>query len=105
MSFRADRRLAGCDEGSCPAEIVEALGVDLLVLGQLERLGAERVFVVRVLDQREGRAVAIVSRRLVLADGEEVLAMVGPTVAEIFPAVLLRPGVSAGASITGWRCG
>jgi hypothetical protein len=97
MNFEADRQLVGCSEGSCIAEIVEALGVDLLLVGQLERLGNERLLLVRVLDQQQGRAVAEFSRRLaVVADGEEVLAMVGPAIKALFPDVPVRAGVTRG---------
>jgi len=98
MNIEGERQLAGCVEGSCISEIVEALGVDAIVVGALGRVGDDRVFSAKLLDQREGRAIAEVNQTLTLARGEESLAMIGPAVERLLPTATLRPGTTRGVS-------
>jgi hypothetical protein len=96
LDFEAEKQLVGCDTDSCLAEIVEALGVDVLIVGQIATIDTQRVFGLKALDQREGRATAQVDKPLERSDGEECLAMIGPAVATLFPDVPLRAGLARG---------
>lgn len=40
MSLEADRQLLGCDDTSCAAEIADAMGANLVVFGDVSRLGS-----------------------------------------------------------------
>jgi hypothetical protein len=97
LDLEADKAALGCsDDDSCLADVADALGVDGLVTGDLTHTGTETSFTMRRIDQREARTVGSVSRRLKPANGEEFLAVVGESVAELFPELPLRPGQTRG---------
>lgn len=92
LSFEHQRQMMGCkaDEG-CLAEIGGALGVDELLAVSLivddgVTLSAKR------LGLRSAGVAGSQQRRLRRADGEELLAAVGPVVQGLFPERSLRPG-------------
>jgi hypothetical protein len=96
LEFEVEQQLAGCETDSCISEIVEALGADALIVGQIATIGDERVFGIKLIDQLHARTEAQVSKRLTIAGGEESLALIGPAVEELFPDVPLRPGQRRG---------
>lgn len=99
LDFEAERQSLGCDDDtSCLSEIADALGVDVLVTGSLARIEREHVFALKRIDQREAQVAGAYLQRLVAEDGEEVLAAIGPAVAELFPEVPLRPGAVRGVA-------
>ncbi len=53
FELEAEKELAGCSEGACISELVEALGVDVIVSGSLVVVDNERVFTVKLLDQQQ----------------------------------------------------
>ena len=98
LSFEEQRQLVGCSDESCLAEIAGALGVDELLTGTVGRLGASHVLAIKRLDMKTATTRASISRRMVVADGEEFLAAIGPAVAELYPGYEPRPGQSRGVA-------
>ena len=97
LDLEAEKQLAGCSDDSCIAEIAEALGVDVLIIGSIARLEGEKTMVLKRIDQRAG-TVQSAEKRLADLGGEECLAAVGPMVEELFPDVPLRDGRTRGVS-------
>lgn len=98
FELEAEKQLAGCSEGACISELVEALGVDVIVAGSLVVVDNERVFTIKLLDQQQQTATQEISQRLRIENGEESLAMVGPAVAKLFPTLPLRVGAVRGVA-------
>jgi hypothetical protein len=99
VQFEAQRQAVGaCDTEECASEIALALGVDELVAGSVGQLGDAKVFTVRRLDLKTGKVNASVTRALKSDNGEELLAVIGPTVEQLFPERELRAGLKRGAS-------
>ena len=96
LDVETQKQLSGCSEDSCLSEIADSLGVDGVVIGSLSAIGTEHIFGLRRIDQREGRALGQVTRRLVPEGGEEFLAAIGPAVEELFAEFELRPGAVRG---------
>jgi hypothetical protein len=97
LDLEAQKQLVGCDEDeSCLAEIAGALGVDVLVVGTLAKVGDEHILGMRRIDQRKAQVAGSLSRRLVAEDGEEFLAALGPAVDELFGEYPLREGETRG---------
>jgi hypothetical protein len=97
LDLEAQKQLVGCsEEDSCLADIAGALGVDGLVIGAVARVGGEHVFTLKRIDQRRATTVGNVTKRLAAGNGEELLAVVGDMVAEVFPDHELRPGTTRG---------
>lgn len=61
IGFEEERQLAGCESGSCAAEIGEALGVDRLIIGSIARLDERVVISLRLLDMHELAVLASVT--------------------------------------------
>jgi hypothetical protein len=99
LDLEADKQTLGCsgDNQSCLVEIADAVGVDTIVVGSLARVGNETVLGLKRIDQRDAKASGT-TRRVPTGDGEEVLALVGPAVADVFPDVPLRTGETRGVS-------
>ncbi len=99
LEFEQEKAAMGCDEdSSCLAEIADALGVDVLVVGGLVRVGDESIFSLRRIDQSSASVTLQVQERLTPAGGEEFLAAIGPAVEKLFPDRALRPGEERGVS-------
>ena len=96
LDHEANKQSLGCADESCLAEIADALGVDMLIIGTLAKVSNQHVFGMRLVDQRNAKVAAQVNRRFEAAGGEGFLAAVGPAVAELFPDRPLRPGTSRG---------
>lgn len=99
LDLEAEKQALGCEEAeSCLAEIVGALGVDLLITGTLARVGDGSLLGMRRIDQREAKVTGTFNERLPRAGGDEFFAAVGPAVEQLFPDHALRPGQTAGVS-------
>jgi len=92
LDAEASKQLMGCGEDSCLAEIADALGVDVLVIGGVARVGDKSVFGLRRINQLEARVTGSFSRHLTPGKGEEFLAVVGDAVAELFADMPLLEG-------------
>lgn len=99
VQFEAQRQAVGaCDTEECATEIASALGVDELVAGSIGQLGDAKVFTVRRLDLKTGKVNGSITRALKSDNGEELLAVIGPTVEQLFPDRDVRAGLKRGAS-------
>ena len=99
LSMEASKQMVGCsDNESCLAEIAGALGVDDLLTGALSKVGDGNVFVIRRLDQRQGKIRGTVNQRLKAGAGDEFLLAIGPAVQELFPERELKSGKERGVS-------
>ncbi|MBM4281192.1 MAG: hypothetical protein FJ137_10705 [Deltaproteobacteria bacterium] len=96
VAHEAERQRAGCSDDGCLAEIVDALGADVLLTGGLSSLGDERVFALRRLTTTDATATASETLRLRPAGGDEFLAAVGPVVERLFADHPLRAGEQQG---------
>jgi hypothetical protein len=97
LGFERQRQMLGCsaDEG-CLAEIAGALGVDELVNPRLVLSGRTYTLTISRLDPRKARVIQTVTRTFDRRDGEELLQIVGPTVAALYPDRALRAGKTRG---------
>jgi hypothetical protein len=99
LDMEAARQIAGCaDEESCLAELAGSLGADVLLVGTIADLGDATALSLKRIDQRSGTVVGQVNQRLKKARGEELLAAIGPAVAELFVDMPLRPGQTRGVA-------
>jgi hypothetical protein len=99
LDLEAEKQAIGCDDDqSCLAEIADALGADVLVIGSLAVVGEQTIFSMRRIDQRSAELAGTFTQRLTPADGEEFLAVVGPGVEKLFADVELKDGVTRGVS-------
>jgi hypothetical protein len=99
LDLEAERQLLGCSgENSCLAEIADALGADVVVLGSLARVGDTHVVSLKSVLQGEVAALGTYNRVVPAGDGEELLAEIGPAVAVLFPGTTLRAGQVRGVS-------
>jgi hypothetical protein len=98
LDMEAQKQMLGCTKDSCIAEIAEALGVDVIVIGQLAQVGDEKVFGLKRIEQRTGTATASVQQRLKSDTGEELLAMIGPSVEKAFSEFPLKAGAVRGVA-------
>jgi hypothetical protein len=102
LDFEAQKQLVGCNEGdSCLAELADALGADAVIVGGVVHLGGEdgeTVVTLKRVDQRSAAVSQQTNKRLKSAGGEELLAIVGVVVEELFPDVALRDGQQRGVA-------
>ncbi|HEY4223602.1 MAG TPA: hypothetical protein VGO62_19735 [Myxococcota bacterium] len=97
LRFEADKQTLGCSEGSsCLSEIADALGADALVVGTVARSDGQTALTLKRIDSKTGSVAATFDKRLVDANGDELLAAVGPAVEALFPDLPLRPGNKRG---------
>jgi hypothetical protein len=86
LGFERSKRLMGCVEGSCMAELGGALGVDVVVSGALGRLGRSITFDAQVMDINKAVVVHRYSHRRQDAGGDEAfLDEIDPAVTALFP--------------------
>lgn len=98
LDIEAQKQLVGCTDESCLADIAAALGVDIVVVGSAASVGEGNVFGLKRIDQREAKVVGQVNQRLERANGEEFLAVVGPSVEVLFPEAPLKAGRTRGVA-------
>jgi hypothetical protein len=97
LGFERQRTLLGCGSSDeCLAEIGGALGVDELVMPQLTVLSHEYALTVRRVDLRKARPLGSDVRRFEQRDGEELLVVIGPVVAALYPTTPLKEGQTRG---------
>jgi len=97
LGVEADKQMLGCDDGdSCLAEIADALGADVILSGSIATVGEERVVGLVRIEQATASVTERVQMRLAAADGEELLASVGPAVEKLFKDRELKEGLSRG---------
>lgn len=95
VAMEATRQTAGCEASGCLSELADALGADVVVTATLGALENDSVVSFRRLDTKDAKPVGF-DRRFPRGDGEEFLAVIGPAVAELFPAHKLRAGEERG---------
>lgn len=99
LAIEANRQAAGCsEESSCLSEIADALGADVVVSGTIASLDGARVISLKRLDQKTASVAAAFDERLVKADGEELLAVIGPAVEKLFADLPVRQGETRGVA-------
>lgn len=98
LDLEAKKQLAGCSESSCLSEIAEALGADALITGGLTQVGDTVTVSLKRVDPSQAAVVQTFTRQLTAANGEELLAVVGPGVEALFPELPLRSGQTRGVA-------
>lgn len=99
LDLEAQKQAAGCSaDESCLAEIADALGADVIVIGTLARVGDEHLFGLRRIDEKSASVAAGIHKRMQAKDGEEFLVAIGPAIEELFPERDLRPGTVRGVT-------
>lgn len=98
LDLEAQKQLVGCGDDSCLAEIAAALGVDIVIVGSIATVGDESVFGLRRIEQATATVKGQVNQRLVPADGEEFLGVVGASIEALFPDHALKKGASRGVA-------
>ena len=97
LGFEYQRQMLGCSaDDQCLAEIAGALGVDELVTTNIVLVKKSYAVTLKRLDLKKARVVQSESLTVEQRDGEELLAMVGPGVAALFPDRPLRAGKTRG---------
>lgn len=85
LGMARQRELLGCDAPSCRAEVGGALDADLLVIGNVSKLGSSWLLNVQLLDGRTARSLTQ-SRKRIQGGGVDGLLDLLPEVArELFP--------------------
>ncbi len=97
LDLEAEKQLVGCSDESCIAEIAEALGADVLIVGRIAKVGVGRVFGLKRIDARRAETTGQVAQPLDDND-EAVLAIIGPAVEQLFPELPLRDGQTRGVA-------
>lgn len=98
LQLEANKQAMGCDEeSSCLAEIADALGAQIVITGAIATVGDERAVGLSRIEQASASVTHRSQMRLAIENGEELLAAIGPAVAELFPDRELRPGETRGA--------
>jgi hypothetical protein len=97
LGFEYQRQMLGCQsDDACLTEIAGSLGVDELVTPSLVVTGKRYALSIRRLDLKKAKVIQSYDRTLEQRDGEELLAIVGPAVAAVFPDRALRAGKTRG---------
>ncbi len=94
LSLERQKELLGCagDAASCFAEIAGALDADEMITLDLTLVGSTYALASRRIDLRKSRVVQTRLERFERRDGEELLAVVGPLMAALYPERPLKPG-------------
>jgi hypothetical protein len=64
VGFERTRQVASCDNGGCAAELANALGVDLIAMGSVGRIGTSVLLNVKLINVTQGTTVASVAQRI-----------------------------------------
>lgn len=93
LGIERQKQLLGCsDETTCLEEMAGALDADELLTIDLTLVGNTYALTARRMDLRTGRALGNKLEKLEKRDGEELLAIVGTTIAALYPDHPLRAG-------------
>ena len=82
LTLEMEKQLTECANDSCMADIGGALGVELMISGNISRVGSQYVVNLKVLDVRNARAVNRVSRS-VAANEDALLSNLPDIIAEL----------------------
>lgn len=97
LGFERQRQMMGCSaDESCLAEIAGSLGVDEIVSAELVLVRKSYTLSMRRLDMRKSKVLQDDSRQFDKRDGEELLSVVGPAIAALFPDRPLKEGKTRG---------
>jgi TolB-like protein len=98
VGFEKQKKLLGCEETGCLAEIGGALGVDYLVTGQVGQIGTRYRISLLVVDSKKARVAA---RAANFCDqNEDALARAAEaTVAQLFKEIRPEGGAPGGAAV------
>jgi TolB-like protein len=93
-TFRLEerRRIMGCDDESCVAEVGGALGVQWMVVGNVGLFGQTYLMNLKLLDVRKVKLISAVSRN-VKGGQDELVDVLPGMVRELFATKDLEPGV------------
>jgi hypothetical protein len=96
LSLENQKAMLGCQTDACMAELGGALGTDRLVAGDIAKLGESFLLHLRVVDTKKVRVAAQADRRLRGGTIDDVLDVLPPMVAELFPpqAAVIPPPVA-----------
>lgn len=100
LDVEAERQLTGCtgEESSCLAEVANALGADIVVVGALTKVGDTHIISLKSIVQDKAVAQGTFNKVVPAGSGEELLAEVGSAVVELFPHTAVRAGQVRGVS-------
>lgn len=98
LGMERQKQLVGCsDEASiCMEELAGALDADEMITVDLTELGGTYALTLRRFDVRRSRVLFTEAKRFEKRDGEELLAVIGPSVAALYPDRALKPGRTRG---------
>jgi hypothetical protein len=88
LGYEQKKQMAGCSDTSCMIAIGGALGVDVLVIGSVGKIGSSYVFNLKLLNIREGSMEGMFDRRMKGGSEEDFLDLVPEAVATLFPAAV-----------------
>ncbi len=100
LDHEAAKAMTGCEEDeSCLADIAGALGVDVIVIGSVAKVGNEHVVGMRRIDQRNAKVAGQYQQRITDdGTGQALMAAIGAAVEEMFGDMPLKEGQSRGVS-------
>jgi hypothetical protein len=101
IGFEQQRQLLGCSDASCMAELTGALGVDLLLVSDLGKVGDSWVLNLKLVDARDAHVRARVNRT-VQGDVDVVLDNLRTAMRELLVTVATPPEESALGTVAIW---
>ncbi len=99
LGFEQQRQLLGCGDDACMAELGGALGVDELLTSTVSGIGASRILTLRRIDMAHAGVKGSATRRLTAGNGEEIFAVVGSAIEELYPEYAVKAGRERGVSV------
>lgn len=96
IDLESQKQLVGCTENSCLADIAEALGADVLVTGGVAVVGGQAQVAWKRIEPATATVTQSYTASVVVDNGEEVLALIGPAVEQLFPDLPLRASATRG---------
>jgi len=93
------RRIMGCDDESCVAEVGGALGVRRIVVGNIGLFGQTYLMNLKLLDTREVKLISAVSRS-VKGGQDQLIEVLPQMVKELFDIEDLEPVVAESAPVS-----
>jgi hypothetical protein len=98
LGAERQRQLLGCSEeaSSCMEELAGAVGADELLTLDLTLVGRTYALTARRFDMQKAKVLQTHLAQFEQRDGEELLAIIGPTVSALYPERPLKPGAVRG---------
>jgi hypothetical protein len=104
VGLEKQRQMLGCSQDeACLAEIGGALGADEMLTTSLSLEGRSYVLSAQRVDLRKAKVIHSEVRRFDQRDGEELLVVVGPLVAALYPDRPLKEGKTRGVAREAFR--